>query len=76
MVRHAESFDQTLDGCSFKLAPDPPRRWVEVDPEIDARDVASGPYVERGISLTKLVGVSFIDHLGLLIVPVGGRLGG
>ena len=75
MIRHAESFDQTLDGRSLKLAPDPPGRWVEVDPEIDARDVASGPYVERGISFAEVIGVSFIDHLGLLIVPVGGRLG-
>jgi hypothetical protein len=74
MIRYAESFDQTLDGCSLKLAPDPPGRWIEVDPKIDARGVASGPYVERGISFAEVIRISFIDHLGLLVVPVGRRL--
>jgi hypothetical protein len=45
-----------------------------VDPEIDARDVAAGPGVERRVAFSEIVRVGLIHHPGLFIFPVGGRL--
>jgi hypothetical protein len=45
-----------------------------MDPEIDARDVAAGPGVERRVAFSEVVRVSLIYRRGLFIFPVGGRL--